>query len=84
MAEMVLMSATESVVSCSPSSTLMEEVLPPAVQWAAVSTWRSEMREPPHQGTLPEALTSPTCQGYSLTSVSPPPTILVARCASPH
>ena len=38
MAEMVLMSATESVVSCSPSSTLMEEVLPPAVQWAAVST----------------------------------------------
>ena len=30
MPEMVLISATESVVSCSPSRTLMEEVLLPA------------------------------------------------------
>ena len=67
MAEMVLMSATESDVSCSPTSTLMEEALPPAVQWAAVSTWRLEIREPPQKGVLPEELTSPTCQGYSLT-----------------
>ena len=27
---------------------------------------------------------SPTCQGYSLTSVSTPPTILVCLCATPQ
>ena len=55
----------------------MEEMLLPAVQWAAVIMWRSERMEPPQKGTLLEGKTSPTCQGYSLTSVSWPPTILV-------
>ena len=39
-------------------------------------TCLSEMRVPPHQGLVPEEDTSPTCHGYSLTSVSCPPTIL--------
>jgi len=71
------MLAMESLVSCSPSRTLILEVDPPAVQWAAVRMCWLEMRDPPHQGDLPLEDTSPTCQGYSLTSVSWPPTILV-------
>ena len=77
MAEMETMLAMESLVSCSPSRTLILEVDPPAVQWAAVRMCWLEMRDPPHQGDLPLEDTSPTCQGYSLTSVSWPPTILV-------
>ena len=42
--------------------TRMEDVVSPAVQWAAVSTWREEMMEPPHQGLLPKRDTSPTCK----------------------
>ena len=41
-------------------------------------------REPPHQTVLPPLLTRPTCQGYSLTSVFTPPTILVVLEASPQ
>jgi len=77
MAEMETMLATESLVSCSPIRTRILEVDPPAVQWAAVRTCWLEIRDPPHQGVLPPGDTSPTCQGYSLTSVSCPPTILV-------
>ena len=101
MAEIDLMSATESVVSCSPTITLISEGDAPAVQWAAVSTWRVESSEPPHQGLLPVLDTRPTlwskhlksimknlshltCHGYSLTSVSTPPTILVVVRASPQ
>ena len=61
MAEIGLMSATESVVSCSPTMTLISEGDAPAVQWAAVSTWRVESSEPPHQGLLPVLDTRPTC-----------------------
>lgn len=77
MAEMETMFATESLVSCSPIRTRILEVDPPAVQWAAVRMCLSEIRDPPHQGWLPNEDTSPTCQGYSLTAVSCPPTILV-------
>jgi len=76
-AEMVTMLATESLVSCSPSRTLILAVDPPAVQWAAVRTCWLEIRDPPQKGLLPLEDTSPTCQGYSLTSVSWPPTILL-------
>merc|ERR1711879_405985 len=42
------------------------------------------MREPPHQ-TMEEPLsTSPACQGYSETSVSTPPTILVPLWTTPQ
>jgi len=76
-AEMVTMLATESLVSCSPSRTLILPVDPPAVQWAAVRTCWLEIRDPPQKGLLPLEDTRPTCQGYSLTSVSCPPTILL-------
>ena len=39
---------------------------------------------PPHHGCLPLALTSPTCQGYSFTIVSWPPTILLPVLATPQ
>jgi len=71
------MLASESLVSCSPIRTRILDVDPPAVQWAAVRTCWVEIRDPPHQGWVPEPDTSPTCHGYSLTSVSCPPTILV-------
>ena len=47
-------------------------------------TCLSEMRVPPHQGLVPEEDTSPTCHGYSLTSVSWPPTILFDLLGIPH
>ena len=57
----------------------------PAVQWAAVRTCLLLIRVPPQKGVLPVLETSPTCQGYSLTSVSTPPTILLpALLTSPH
>ena len=37
-----------------------------------------------YHGILPVALTSPTCHGYSLTSVSAPPTILMALLGIPQ
>ena len=64
MAEMARMSATESVVSCSPTSTRMEEGEEPTVQWAAVSTCRADSSEPPHHGLLPLLDTRPTCVMY--------------------
>ena len=42
--------------------TRIEDVVSPAVQWAAVRIWREEMMEPPHQGLLPKRDTSPTCK----------------------
>merc|ERR1712114_39940 len=66
---------------CSPSSTLIWDagnfivVSLYTVQWAAVRTWVEEMRVPPHQGSCSFLNTSPTCQGYSCSSVSWPPTI---------
>ena len=49
----------------------------------------AEMMDPPHQGVMSSdpgepGYTSPTCQGYSFTSVSVPPTILVALFATPQ
>ena len=44
------------------TKTRMEDVVSPAVQWAAVRIWREEMMEPPHQGLLPKRDTSPTCK----------------------
>jgi len=43
-----------------------------------------EMRDPPQKGLLPLEDTSPTCQGYSLTSVSCPPTILEPLLTCPQ
>ena len=43
-----------------------------------------EMRVPPHQGWEPPADTRPTCQGYSLASVSTPPTILSDLLGTPQ
>jgi len=83
-AEMVTMLATESLVSCSPSRTLILPVDPPAVQWAAVRTCWFEIKDPPQKGLLPLEDTSPTCQGYSLTSVSCPPTILLPLLTWPQ
>merc|ERR1719308_700322 len=62
-------------MSCSPSSTLIQDAALPSVQWAAVRTWVEEMRVPPPQGSCSFLNTSPTCQGYSCSSVSWPPTI---------
>merc|ERR1719222_661265 len=75
-----------SAMLCSPRITLMLDAADPAVQWAAVRTWVDEMRVPPHQGERPFLLTSPTCQGYSCSSVSCPPTIrpLAAPPLTPH
>ena len=47
------------------TKTRMEDVVSPAVQWAAVSTWREEMMEPPHQGLLPKPDTRPTCKHHA-------------------
>ena len=69
------MSATESVVSCSPKRTRMLEG-DDCVQWAAVKMCLLEMMDPPQKGLLLPGRTRPTCQGYSLTSVSVPPTTL--------
>ena len=77
-AEMVLMSATESVVSCSPKRTRILDGDWPNVQWAAVRMCRFEIMDPPQNGRLPLEGTRPTCHGNSLTSVSTPPTILWA------
>jgi len=62
----------------------MPEADSPLVQWAAVMIQRSLMRVPPHQTLVPRLLTIPACQGYSLTSVTCPPTILVLLFANPH
>ena len=59
-------------------------VLVSKVQWAAVSTWRLVMMEPPHQGVTSPGDTRPTCHGYSFTSVSWPPTILVCLLTTPQ
>ena len=69
------------------------------MQVAAVRTHLLFSKEPPHHTILPPVtqymrllrrtqssplLTSPTCQGYSLTSALTPPTILDALLARPH
>ena len=107
-----LLSATESAVLCSPTSTWTEAgaVTSPVklskVQWAAVRMWRLVMMEPPQKGVrvlfcdhtkptwsgrkiisvdcldLPNLC--PTCQGYSFTPVSTPPTIRVRLLACPQ
>ena len=91
---------SESAMLCSPRITLMLDAAEPSVQCAAVRTWVDEMRVPPHQGICPSLLTSTckniltsfsyttkwTCQGYSCSSVSWPPTIrpLSAPPFTPH
>ena len=81
----VLLSTLESAVLCSPRMTAMLEAVAPAVQWAAVSTCLLLIRVPPQKGVWPRLETSPTCQGYSLASVTSPPTILLpALLTSPH
>ena len=47
------------------TKTRMEDVVSPAVQWAAVRIWREEMMEPPHQGLLPKPDTRPTCKHHA-------------------
>ena len=85
MADTDLLSMLESAVLCSPRITAMLLTVAPAVQWAAVRTCLLLIRVPPQKGVLPLLETSPTCQGYSLTSVSTPPTILLpALLTSPH
>ena len=85
MADRDLLSTLESAVLCSPRITAMLLTVAPAVQWAAVSTCLLLIRVPPQKGVLPFLETSPTCQGYSLTSVTTPPTILLpALLTSPH
>ena len=85
-----LMSNRSSVVLCSPTDTrIISELLKKgySVQWAAVRMCLSEMMDPPQEGVLPSEMptnTIPTCQGYSLTSVSVPPMILVALLTSPQ
>ena len=69
------------------------------VQWAAVRMWRLVMMEPPQKGVISPGDTRPTyvgcwihihtvlcltCHGYSFTSVSTPPTILVRLLARPQ
>ena len=57
----------------------------PSVQWRAVSTSLLLTRVPPQNGDEEDWLDrSPTCQGYSFSSVGAPPTILVLRLAWPH
>ena len=54
------------------------------MQWAAVKMVLLLRIEPPQYGLLPKELTSPTCHGYSLISVTTPPTILVALLGIPQ
>ena len=57
----------------------------PSVQWRAVRTSLLLTRVPPQNGEVDDCLdSSPTCHGYSFSSVGAPPTILVLRLAWPH
>ena len=56
-----------------------------SVQWRAVRTSLSLTRVPLQNGEEEDWLDrSPTCHGYSFSSVGAPPTILVLRLACPH
>merc|ERR1711970_64369 len=54
------------------------------VQWAAVKMVLLLRIDPPQYGFPVNVSIIPTCQGYSFTSVSTPPTILVTLLAMPH
>ena len=54
------------------------------MQWAVVKTVLLLRIEPPQYGLFMNVLTRATCQGYSLTLVTTPPTILVALLGMPQ
>lgn len=53
----------------------------PYMQWAAVSTQRLPMREPPH--TCSSSICRLTCQGHFFCEAGLPPTILMLRWPHP-
>lgn len=67
---------------CPPKYTLISDFLNGWTQCAAVSTCLSETIAPPQYNRLP--LNRPTIHGYSLASVSLPPTIRSLRPRTPQ
>ena len=79
-----LSSPSATVQSCSATTTVILLAAVPSVQWAAVRMVLLLRMDPPQYGRVLDELTSPTCHGYSFTSVTTPPTILLALLGTPQ